>query len=148
MARWWYPRSENSIFKSGCKKQGRVLAHALTQTVETRLWTHPHRLFLESQKGFLIAKLFKIVIEEFIKWWKLDHPEQHCLLFSDNLRIHTNWTIMKKTSKHGALMLNIMPAISYWLHVHDQLPFANLKKQSNKEQETTSVGVTKHLHYK
>jgi len=68
------------IFKSGCKRQGCVLAHALTETGETRLRTHPHRPFLESQKGFLTAKLFKVVMEEFIKWWKPGHPGLHCFL--------------------------------------------------------------------
>ena len=35
---------------------------------------------------------------------------------------------MKTASKHGVHMLNIMPGTSHWFQVHDQLPFANLKK--------------------
>ena len=68
------------IFKSGCRREGRCLAHALTQTAERGLRTCPHRLFLESRKGFLTADLFKIVMEEFIKWWRLANPGLHCFM--------------------------------------------------------------------
>jgi len=114
------------IFRSGSKKEGRILPHGLAPASERKLRTRPHRLFLQSEKGFLTIGLFKIIMEEFIKWWKRDHSGLHCFLISDNLSIHCNSDIIKTISMHGVHMLNIMPGTSHWFQVHDQLPFANL----------------------
>ena len=72
-------------------------------------------------------------MEEFVNWWKLAHPGLHCFLLSDNMKIHTNEAIVKTARKHGIHMLNIMPGTSHWFQVHDQLPFANLKKNLARE---------------
>ena len=56
------------IFKSGSKKQGRILQHALVPREERKLRARPHRLFLQSKKGFLTNHLFKIIMEDFTKW--------------------------------------------------------------------------------
>ena len=120
------------IFKSGCKREGTILAHAVTETAERRLRKCPHRVFLESEKGFLTAKLFKIVMEELVKWRKLANSGLHCFLLSDNLKNHVSKAIMKTACKHGIHVLNIIPGTSHWFQVHDQLPFANLKKKIGK----------------
>ena len=116
------------IFKSGSKKKGKVLPQALRPVEERRLRTRPERLFLQSEKGFLTAELFKIIMEEFIKWWKRFHPGLHCFLISDNLSIHRNDDIERTAARHSLHILNIMPGTSHWFQVHDQLPFRNLKK--------------------
>ena len=118
------------ILKSGKKKQGILVQHALVPKAERRCQTRPYRLFffLQSEKGFVTTYLFKIIMEQFTKWWTRHHEGLHCFLISDNLSIHRNDTIVKKASKHGIHMLNIMPGTSHWFQVHDQLPFANLKK--------------------
>ena len=121
------------IFKSGCKREGTILAHAVTETAERRLRKCPHRVFLESEKGFLTAKLFKIVMEELVKWRKLANSGLHCFLLSDNLKNHVSKAIMKTACKHGIHVLNIIPGTSHWFQVHDQLPFANLKKKLANE---------------
>jgi len=116
------------IFKSGSKKKGQVLPQSLRPVEERRLRTHPERLFVQSEKGFLTAELFKIIMEEFIKWWRRFHPGLHCFLISDNLSIHSDNDIVKTAARHYVHMHNIMPGTSHWFQVHDQLPFANLKK--------------------
>ena len=55
------------IFKSGSKKEGKILPQAVVPIWERRLQTRPHRLFLQSEKGFLTLHLFKINMEEFNK---------------------------------------------------------------------------------
>ena len=66
------------IFKSGSKKEGRIIPHGLVPTAERKLRSRPERLFLQSEKGFLTTGLFKIIMEEFIKWWKRVNPGLHC----------------------------------------------------------------------
>ena len=117
------------IFKSGSKKEGKILHHALVPKAERKLRTRPFRLFLQSEKGFLTTKLFKIIMDEFTKWWTRHHEGLHCFLISDNLSIHHNPDIVNTAREHGIHMLNIMPGTSHWFQVHDQLPFANLKKK-------------------
>ena len=116
------------ILRSGSKKECRIHAHYLQPIAERKLRTPPHRLFLQSEKGFLTIGLFKIIMEDFIKWWNRDHKGLHCFLISDNLSIHRNSTITETAFKRGVHMFNIMPGTSHWFQVHDQLPFANLKK--------------------
>ena len=116
------------IFKSGSKKKGQVLPQALRPVEERRLRTRSERLFLQSEKGFLTTELFKIIMKEFIKWWERDHKGLHCFLISDNLSILRADDIVRTAVRHGVHMLNIMPGTSHWFQVHDQFPFANLKK--------------------
>ena len=117
------------IFKSGSNKKGHVLPEALRPVEERRLRTHPHRLFLQSEKGHLTYEHFKIIMEEFIKWWRRFHPRLHCFLISDNLSIHRADDIVRIAARHGVHLLNIMAGTSHWFQVHDQLPFENLKKK-------------------
>ena len=51
------------------------------------------------------------------------------LYATDNLRIHTNNSIVKTARRHGVHMFNIMPGTSHWFQVHDQLPFEKKKKK-------------------
>ena len=117
------------IFKSGSKKQGRIIPYGQAPIRERRQRTRPHRLFLQSEKGYVTIQLFKIIMEEFLKWWTRYQPGLQCFLISDNLSIHRNHRIVTKADNQGIHMLNIMPGTSHWFQVHDQLPFANLKKK-------------------
>ena len=116
------------IFKSLSKKTGQVLPQAQRPTGEARLRTRPERLFLQGEKGFLTIELFMIIMEKFILWWERYHRGFHCFSISDNLSIHRANDIFKTAAMHGVHMINIMSGTSHWFQVHDQLPFANLKK--------------------
>jgi len=67
-------------------------------------------------------------MDAFGNWWTTTHPGLDCLLISDNLAIHKNSVIVGKAKDRGINMLNIMPGSSHWFQVHDQQPFAILKK--------------------
>ena len=95
---------------------------------EIGLRGHPVRLFLQSKTGFLTLELFDYIMEEFAKYWNLTRPGLHCFMISDNLRCHHNNEIFRKAFLRGIHMFYIMPGSSHWFQVHDQLPFANLKK--------------------
>jgi len=97
--------------------------------VEKGLRNTPYRLFLSSHSGYLTIELFSIIMDAFINWWTTTRPGVACLLISDNLAIHKNSAIVKKAESNGIYMLNIMPGSSHWFQVHDQLPFAILKKK-------------------
>ena len=115
------------IFKSGSNKQGRIIPYGRAPIRERRQRTRPHRLYLQSEKkGYVTIQLFKIIVEEFFKWWTRHHPGLHCFLISDNLSTHHNNSIITKAAMQGIHMLNIMPGTSHWFQVHDQLSFANL----------------------
>lgn len=88
----------------------------------------PFRLFLFSKTGFLTNPLFKIVMEHFSKWWTTTRPGLHCFMLSDNLKIHRSVDIVRMARDKGIHLLNIMVGSSHWFQVHDQLPFAMLKK--------------------
>ena len=68
-------------------------------------------------------------MDEFTKWWTSTRPGLDCYLISDNLSIHRNEEIVADAEAKGIHMLNIMPGSSHWFQVHDQLPFAILKKK-------------------
>ena len=106
---------------------------AVEQIEEEETCDTPHRLFLVSEKGYLTIELFAYIMKEFADWWKEHHPDLHCFLISDNLRAHTNNDIVATALRSGIHMLNIMPGSSHWFQVHDQLPFANLKKNMNQK---------------
>ena len=67
------------ILRSGSKKECRIHPLFLQPIAERKLRTQPHRLFLQSEKGFLTIGLFKIIMEDFIKWWNRDHKGLHFL---------------------------------------------------------------------
>ena len=67
-------------------------------------------------------------MDDFTDWWRGTHIGLHCFLICDNLSIHCNYSIVKKAWKQGIHFLYIMPGSSHWFQVHDQTPFANLKK--------------------
>ena len=98
-------------------------------TAEKGLRETPYRLFLSSETGYISTELFIIIMDAFTYWWTTVHEDVHCLLISDNLAIHKNKAIVKKAKSHGIHMINIMPGSSHWFQVHDQIPFAELKKK-------------------
>lgn len=102
---------------------------AIAPAEEKGLRGSPHRLFLSSKTGYITTELFHCIMTEFTKWWTDTHPGLECFLISDNLSIHRNEMIVKEARRNGIHMLNIMPGSSHWFQVHDQLPFATLKKQ-------------------
>ena len=89
----------------------------------------PYRLFLSSETGYITTELFRRIIDAFIYWWTTTRPGVGCLLISDNLAIHKNSFIVNNAKANGIHMMNIMAGSSHWFQVHDQLPFAELKKQ-------------------
>ena len=89
----------------------------------------PHRLFLSSESGYISTDLFRCIMEEFTIWWTSTHAGLDCYLISDNLAIHRNKDIVATAESNGIHLLNIMPGSSHWFQVHDQLPFAILKKK-------------------
>ena len=97
--------------------------------VEKGLRDTPYRLFLSSQSGYVTIELFHTIMDAFIYWWTTTRPGVACLLISDNLAIHKNSAIVEKAESNGIYMLNIMAGSSHWFQVHDQLPFAILKKK-------------------
>lgn len=117
------------IYKSENLEKGAFSSTGLVPVEEKGLRDTPYRLFLESGTGYLTLELFKYIMEEFTKWWTTTHPGLHCFMVSDNLRIHTNEAIITTARLHGIHMFNIMPGSSHWFQVHDQLPFATLKKK-------------------
>ena len=106
-----------------------IPTNPLLPKVEKGLRETPYRLFLSSETGYISIELFKFIIDAFINWWTIIHPKVHCLLISDNLAIHRNKDIVKNAKASGIHMINIMAGSSHWFQVHDQLPFAQLKKQ-------------------
>ena len=89
----------------------------------------PHRLFLSSETGYVSTELFTCIMDDFTNWWTTTNPGVDCLLISDNLAIHKNKAIVAKAEDRGIHMLNIIPGSSHWFQVHDQQPFAVLKKK-------------------
>ena len=96
---------------------------------EKGLRDSPYRLFLSSRSGYLTIEVFEIIMDAFIYWWTSIRPGVACLLISDNLAFHKNSAIVAKTESNGIYVLNIMPGSSHWFQVHDQKPFAILKKK-------------------
>ena len=117
------------IYKSENLEKGMFSNTGLVPIAEKGFRNTPHRLFLESGTGYLTLELFKFIMEEFTKWWTATFPGLHCFMISDNLRIHTNDTIVQNARVQGIHMFNIMPGSSHWFQVHDQAPFATLKKK-------------------
>ena len=89
----------------------------------------PYRLFLSSETGYVSIELFRHIMDAFTYWWTTTRPGVHCLLISDNLAIHKNSAVVAKAKSNGIHMMNIMPGSFHWFQVHDQLPFAQLKRQ-------------------
>ena len=100
----------------------------IVPTAEKGLRETPHRLFLSSATGYITIDLFDRIMDAFISWWTQGHPGVDCLLICDNLAIHKNKAIVAKAEHRGVHLLTIMPGSSHWFQVHDQEPFAELKK--------------------
>ena len=103
----------------------------LVPSMEKGLRDTPYRLYLSSETGYINIALFDYIIEVFTAWWKVTHGDLECLLISDNLAIHKHKSIVDKAEGNGIHMLNIMAGSSHWFQVHDQLPFAILKKKND-----------------
>ena len=88
-----------------------------------------YRLFFASETGCLTIEIFKCIMEKYAKWWATVNPGLACYMISDNLSIHRNREVVKIAKDNGIELLNIMPGSSHWFQVHDQLPFAVLKKK-------------------
>ena len=68
-------------------------------------------------------------MKEFTKLWTTTRPGLHYFMVSDNLRIHTNDSIMKNARTQGIHMFNIILDSSHWFQIHDQVPFETLKNK-------------------
>jgi len=88
-----------------------------------------YKLYLSSESGYITLPLFRCVMEHFTKWWNESFPDLECYLICDNLRIHTNKSIVEFAKTKGVHIITIMPGTSHWFQVHDQKPFGTLKKK-------------------
>jgi len=117
------------ILRSKKPKKGESCVQALVPAKERGLRGHPQRLIFASETGYLTKEIFKCIMDEFAKWWRTTHPGLRCYMISDNLSIHKNSEVVNDAKERGIEMLNIMSGSSHWFQVHDQLPFARLKKK-------------------
>jgi len=117
------------IFRTGRRRRGVFLPHSQVPRKEYGQSGHPHRLILQSRTGYLTIGLFKRIMQEFINWWKIVNPGLECFLICDNLRVHCSDSIVKAAKAQGIHLINIMSGSSHWFQVHDDLPFATLKKK-------------------
>ena len=119
------------IFKTkDVQGDGNVMT-VLTPFAESRTGRGPHRVFFHNKTGFLSGDEFAPMMEEFTNWWNIRNPGLHCFLLCDNLPVHRIEHVVKAARIQGIHLINIMPGSSHWFQVHDQLPFANLKKLMN-----------------
>ena len=116
------------ILKVKNPKKGESFVEAWAPHDERGLRGQPYRLFFASETGCLTIEIFKCIMKKFAEWWKTVHPGLVCYTISDNLSIHKNDKIVKIAKDNGIEMLNIMAGSSHWFQVHDQTPFASLKK--------------------
>ena len=98
---------------------------------EIGLRQQSQRPFLENKTGRLTIELFRYVMDNFISLWTTPLPGLDCFLICDNLSVHKDCDIIKDTLSKGIHLINIMPGSSHWFQVHDQLPFAILKKKDD-----------------
>ncbi len=101
----------------------------MVPAAEKGLRETPHRVFYSSKTGYMSIDQFRPIMEDFINWWTTTHEGVDCLLISDNLSVHKNQAVVDMAREKGVHMLNIMPGSSHWFQVHDQKPFAILKKK-------------------
>lgn len=90
---------------------------------------HVKRVYFTSETGYMTADVFRCVITEFIAWWKVVSGGRDCYLLCDNLACHANDEIVDMALNERVYLWTIMPGSSYWFQVHDNLPFAQLKKE-------------------
>ena len=101
----------------------------LEQNVRVVRTAAQYKLYLSSDTGYMTIPMFRSIMEHFVKWWTESHPGLDCYLICDNLRIHTNASIVQYATQNGVHIKTIMPNSSHWFQVHDQKPFGNLKKK-------------------
>ena len=102
---------------------------------EIGLRQQSQRPFLENKTGRLTIELFRYVMDNFISLWTTPLPGLDCFLICDNLSVHKDCDIIKDTLSKGIHLINIMPGSSHWFQVHDQEPFAILKKSVSDEEK-------------
>ena len=105
----------------------------IVPAAEKGLRDTPHRVFYSSKTGYMSIDQFRPIMEDFINWWTTTHEGVDCLLISDNLSVHKNQAVVDMAREKGVHMLNIMPGSSHWFQVHDQKPFAILKKKTDRQ---------------
>ena len=109
---------------------------------EIGLRQQSQRPFLENKTGRLTIELFRYVMDNFISLWTTPLPGLDCFLICDNLSVHKDCDIIKDTLSKGIHLINIMPGSSHWFQVHDQEPFAILKKSVSDEKKKNSPPVS------
>jgi len=132
------------IFKNENQKKTFCRVTAIAPKAERGFRGQPYRLFFSNQTGYLTLELFAYIMNEFTNWWTTTRPGLDCFLISDNLRAHRNDDVVKCAETNGIHMYNIMAGSSHWFQVHDQLPFALLKKMMivKKNQFLRSIPAT------
>jgi len=88
-----------------------------------------YRLLLSSDTGYISIELFCRIMDALIYWWTTTRPGVGCLLISDNFPIHKSSNIIDNAKANGIHIMNIIAGSSHWFQIHDQFPFAELKKK-------------------
>ena len=109
-----------SVFKTSDVEIKGDLVTVLQPKEETGRRGDPHRVVFHTQTGYVNKE-----------GWTTTRPGLHCFLICDNLPAHRNNEIVSTARVQGIHILHIMPGSSHWFQVHDQLPFATLKKKMN-----------------
>ena len=123
------------ILKTKGPKKGMDFAETWAPADEKGRRREPYRLFFANETGCLTIEIFKCIMKKFGEWWRLRHTSLTCYMISDNLSIHKNSEILNIAKDNGIEMLNIMAGSSHWFQVHDQLPFAELKKKNDRSEK-------------
>lgn len=98
-----------------------------------RLRGAPVRLFLQSDTGYLTGELWDLIIMEFHAWWETIHPGLEVFLLCDQLAIHRDVDVILRELKALLHIWTIMSNCSHWFQLHDQHPFAALRRSLNAQ---------------
>ena len=88
-----------------------------------------YKLCVSSNSGYVTVPLFLCIMKHLVKWWDNRFPELDCYLLRDKLHVHINDKVLEFTEANSVYIETNMPGSSQWFQVHDQNPFANLKKK-------------------
>ena len=78
------------------------------------------------------------MMERFINWRTATRSSLDRFFISNNLSIHRDYDIIEMARNKGIHVINIIPGSLHWFQVHDQEPFAILKKSISDEKKISS----------
>ena len=72
--------------------------------------------------------MFKYIMEEFIKQWKLSHPSLDYFRICDDLSRHDDYHIVSTALMYDIHIYSIIAGSCHWFQIHDHLSLVTLKK--------------------